>query len=59
MDQWEPLRDEARRRRLMELRWKPDPKRRRSWTDPTGETWHEPDAFRWLTQNDDPVHLRF
>lgn len=58
-DFWQPLRDEARRRRLRELRWRQDTKHPRAWIDPSGKQWHEAEAFQWLKVLDDPVNLRF
>lgn len=53
------MRDEARRRRLRELRWRPDEHNPRAWIDPSGKRWHEAGAFAYLEVIDDPVNLRF
>lgn len=60
-DHWNTLRDQARRRRLRELRWTEttDTENRRAWIDPAGRRWQEPAAFDWLALVDDPVNLRF
>jgi hypothetical protein len=58
-DFWRLMRDEARRRRLRELRWRPDEHNPRAWIDPSGKRWHEAQAFAYLNVIDDPVNLRF
>lgn len=58
-DPWRLLRDQARRRRLLELRWRLDPENRRAWIDPAGKKWPEEAAFAYLAVIDDPVNLRF
>lgn len=58
-DFWRLMRDEARRRRLRELRWRPDPEHPGAWIDPSGKQWHEAQAFSYLAVIDDPVNLRF